>query len=403
MKTLVLGLALLLVPAAGALAAPADLDTTFSQDGAAQIDSGGAEYAHSVAVQENGKVLVAGVTSVGLNAVVYRLKRNGVLDRSFSSDGKRPIDEGGADSLNAVVRQPDGRILLAGRTSNGTVGTDGTLYRLNANGTFDRTFSGDGRRNLNFGGDETAEAMALLPNGKILVAGRTSVGQDAIVWRLNPNGTFDSAFDGDGRRPIPSADFEHAYAIARQPNGRIVIGGGTAADLRMVAYRLRAGGALDTSFNGTGRVTFDNTVIERLRGLALQADGKIVVAGQTMTGANAIVYRLNENGSFDMSFNGTGKRPIDSGGTEEAEAVVVQPDGRIVVAGHTTVGFNAAVYRLNPSGSFDTTFDGDGAVGIDGGEVEGALALALQPNGRIVVGGWTTVNDNAAVFRLKGI
>jgi uncharacterized delta-60 repeat protein len=94
---------------------------------------------------------------------------------------------------------------------------------------------------------------------------------------------------------------------------------------------------------------------------------------------------------------------LDSGGAEEAEAVAVQPDGRIVVAGHTSVGSNAAVYRLNPSGSFDTTFDGDGAVGIDGGEVEGALALALQPNGRIVVGGWTTVNDNAAVFRLKGV
>src|SRR3954451_11354878 len=216
MKTLpALALALTLLLAPAALAAPADLDPTFSQDGVATIDSGGAEYAHAIAVEPNGHILVAGVTSTGLDGVVYRLRSTGTMDPSFHNTGQRRLNEGGAESLNALVRQPDGKVLVAGNTSS-TVGIDAMVYRLAADGTLDKTFNGNGRRRIDAGGDEQAHAMVLQPDGKILVAGRTSVGQDAIVYRLNANGSFDTTFNGTGKRRIPSADGEIVWAMARQ-------------------------------------------------------------------------------------------------------------------------------------------------------------------------------------------
>lgn len=379
-----IGLTLLLAPVASA--APADLDPSFSQDGVVTLDAGGAEYAQALAVEPNGHILVAGRTSTGLDSIVWRLRSTGTPDPSFNGTGRRRIHESGSEELNAVVRQPDGKILVAGRTENAVV------YRLNPNGSLDKTFNKTGRKLLDVG---AAKAMVLQPDGKILVAGST-FGGDVVVWRLTPGGALDKTFNGTGRVRIPSADSEIGWAMARQADGKIVLAVGTHADLRIAAYRLKPNGALDPTFGSGGRVAFEHAVIERVRGVAIQPDGKIVLAGET--GINALVYRLRPNGSPDASFAGTGRLLVN--GIEEASAVLLQPDGRIVIGG--SIGLDAAIARINPDGSPDTSFDGDGARRIDLGMSEGILALARQSNGRILAAGWTTFNDNATIYRFMG-
>jgi uncharacterized delta-60 repeat protein len=132
--------------------------------------------------------------------------------------------------------------------------------------------------------------------------------------------------------------------------------------------------------------------------VAIQADGKIVLGGELSSFGNALVYRLNPNGSLDTTFAGTGRQLVT--GIEDAHALLVQGDGRIVIAG--SISLDAAIARLNPDGSPDTSFDGDGVRRLDLGQSEGLLALALQSNGRILAAGWTTFNDNATVFRFIG-
>src|SRR5689334_4249230 len=132
------GLTLFLAPVASA--APADLDPSFSQDGVVTLDAGGAEYAQAMTVEPNGHIIAVGRTSTGLDSIVWRLRSTGTPDPSFNGTGRRRIHESGSEELNAVVRQPDGKILVAGRTENAIV------YRLNPNGSLDKTFNKTGRR-----------------------------------------------------------------------------------------------------------------------------------------------------------------------------------------------------------------------------------------------------------------
>ena len=373
---------------------PADLDPSFSQDGVVTLDSGGLDYAQAVAAEPNGRILVAGRTSGEADeGIVYRLRSTGTLDPGFNGTGRRLLHEGDASSMHAVLRQPDGKALVAGHSSTDT-GDDAIVYRLTAQGKLDRTFNKTGRRRLDAGANAQAFAIVLQPDGKIVVAGYRYPSSDVAVWRLNPNGALDKTFNGSGRVRIPSGQLEIAVGMARQSNGKIVLA--VESDLRVAAYRLNANGSLDTSFGVGGRVRFEDAIIERPHAVAIQPDGKIVIAGET--GVNALVYRLKANGSPDASFAGSGRLLVN--GIEEAHAVLVQPDGRIVIGG--SIGLDAAIARINPDGSPDTSFDGDGARRIDLGMSEGVLALARQADGRLLAAGWTTFNDNATVYRLIG-
>jgi uncharacterized delta-60 repeat protein len=272
---------------------------------------------------------------------------------------------------------------------------------LAAPGDLDATFDGDGAYAIDSGGTESADAVALQPDGKIVVVGRTHVSNDAVVYRLNPDGSFDTSFDGDGARAIDSGGAEYGDAVALQPDGKIVVTGRTTVNADAVVYRLNPDGSLDASFDGDGARAIDSGGTEFANAVALQPDGKVVVAGYTTVNDDAVVYRLNPDGSLDASFDGDGARGIDSGGTESADAVALQPDDKIVVAGYTTVNDDAVVYRLNPDGSLDASFDGDGARAIDSGGAEFGNAAALHPDGKIVVVGYTSVNDDVAVYRLN--
>jgi uncharacterized delta-60 repeat protein len=392
--------AIIALSAAAAGAAPATLDKTFDRDGWTAIDSGGGEVATAMVVQPDGKTIVAGGTTVGGNAAVYRLNVDGSLDRTFDGDGAVGIDSGGFEEATALALQSDGKIVVAGRT---TVGGNAVVYRLLANGQLDPTFDGDGRVGIDSGGTEGATGVAVQPDGKIVVVGWTTVGSNAAVYRLNANGSFDTTFDGDGARGIDSGGDELATAVALQPNGKILVAGGTSIGENATLYRLNPNGSFDTTFDGDGALGIDSGGAEGAYAMALQPDGKIVLTGYSSIGGDAVVYRVNPNGSMDSTFDHDGAIGLDSGGGEVGYAVKVQPNGKIVVAGVTSDGDDAVLWRLKRDGSRDKRFDQDGELTLDVGGFNAAFALALTADGRIEVAGRAgAATEDAMVVRLKG-
>ena len=151
--------------------------------------------------------------------------------------------------------------------------------------------------------------------------------------------------------------------------------------------RLNLDGSPDRGFGADGVARIDSNDSEYIYDIAIQPDGRIVVAGDKYEGKNGFVRRLNADGSPDKGFGTDGLAAIDSGGDERIRGVAVQPDGAIVAAGWTSVGKDIAVYRLTAGGKPDNSFDDDGARGINVLGEDWAYDVALQADGKIVVFG----------------
>ena len=293
--------------------------------------------------------------------------------------------------------QPDGKILLVGDSDFRVA-----VARLNANGSLDTTFSGDGRLIFSWGPIGRATAVLVLPNGKILVGGFSGPeGGNMQVARLTANGALDGTFGTGGKAAIDFGGDDFGTAIARQANGRILIAGRSTTAGAVVA-RLRANGAIDPDFGGgDGRVIVGTG---SLSAVMVQPDRRILVAGNAAGSAMMTVTRLRTDGSPDTTFDGDGTATIDFGMlADAANDAVLQPDGKIVLAGYTqATNSPLAVARLNGNGSPDTTFSGDGKVIVDFGPATFGNAVALQPNGRIVAAGQMTGVNDFALARLMG-
>jgi uncharacterized delta-60 repeat protein len=377
-----------------------DLDTSFDGNGKKQVNFGGADQPHAVLVQPNGRIVVAGGGAAAHSFCVVRLRSNGAFDTTFGSGGLKTIDFGGDEEAAwGAALQSDGKIVLAG-DSNFKV----AVARLNPNGSLDTTFSGDGRKVFSWGALSRAMAPIVLPNGKIVLAGFSGPeGGNVQVARLNANGALDKTFGNDGKVAIDFGGDDFGLAAARQANGRILVAGQTrptfGGQSTAILVRLRTTGVLDPDFDGDGQKLLPG--MDAARAVLVQPDRKIVVAGYPPDNSVMLVMRLNPNGTPDTTFDGDGTAAIDVGpGTDEfANAAALQGDGKIVLAGYVQGGL-FAVARLNPNGSPDTTFSGDGKATVDFGAAAFGEAVALQPNGRIVVTGQLTDGDNFAIARL---
>ena len=390
-----------------ALGAPPELDPGFGNDGRATADAGGNEYGQALAVQPDGKIVVAGETSLNSNGVVFRLNRDGSPDAGFDGDGGRLIDFApGRGTINAVALQPDGKILATGNTRIGAAKDDAAVFRLNEDGSPDLSFDADGAQTIDEGDYERASAVAVQPDGKVVVAGYSLGGKNAAVWRFTRTGAPDPSFGTGGSRAIDlGGSTEMAKGVAIQPDGKIVVAG--FVNLNNVIYamaaRLTPNGAPDPSF-GAGGITMlapggDNAA----QAIAIQPDGKIVMAGETRLNNDATAYRLTPGGTPDPSFGVGGVARLDSGANEDSRALVLQSDGKILVAGETSAGSDAVVYRLRPDGSRDASFGDRGALVLGGDGLEVAEALALQADGKILVAGDDSqANQNVLVYRLLG-
>src|SRR5438477_1134309 len=341
---------------------------------------------NAVIPQPDGKVIVAGrftqANNVGRNRIA-RFNFDGSLDTTF--------DPGtGADAeITAAVLQTDCRIVVAGRFTSFNTFTHNRVCRLNANGSVDQSFGlGDGINN-------TVLALALQSDGRILVGGQFSSVDLTLRFnlaRLNTNGSVDLTFDpGNGPNPGnghgPNDDVN---AIVIQPDGAILIGGtfnNYNGFVRGGVARVLGNGALDSTFDsgvGTGGNVF---------ALALQHNGQIILGGRFIqySGINRTsIARIFSNGTLDLGFN-----PVPD---SSVQSLAVEPDDRILVGGFFThidaVGRNR-IARLNTNGSVDLTFDpGAGCVGALTNDATQVRSIALQQFGRILAGGIFTSYDN---------
>jgi uncharacterized delta-60 repeat protein len=420
-------------------AAPGDLDPSFGVNGKTttfipNLGSGDPRaYPRQIALQPDGRIIVGGKASSNYtdDFVLVRYNVNGSIDTSFGGTGIVRTDFfGGTDELGGIAIQPDGKIVAGGSAViqfiNNSADSAFALVRYNPDGSLDNTFGTGGKVVTNFRNSlDEGRALLLQPDGKIVLAGFVTQGAntgstyDFAVVRYNPDGSLDGTFGANG---IATTDFagdgDRAYAAVLQPDGKIVLAGVAftpAGGSDFALARLNADGSLDSGFNGSGKVTtpFASNFTEFAWALALAPDNKLVAAGWAVnntvfTGrADYAVARYNQNGSLDPSFNGTGRWTDDIGGVNDSEyarAVTVQPNGKIVVAGssqefripgYTHTDF--AVLRLNPNGTYDSTWGNGGKVYTDFGEFyppgpsgDSAEAILLLPDGRLLVAGTAT-------------
>ena len=388
------------------------LDIAFDSDGKLTTELGSSyDYGYSVAIQSDGKIIVVGTNNAagGGDFAIIRYNSNGSLDNTFDGDGKAFIDIAGTDVAYSVVIQNDGKIVVAGySTNNGN--WDFALIRLNNDGSLDTSFDTDGKLLTDFGTEEQGASVAIQTDGKIIVAGYSGSGasQTFAVARYNSDGSLDNTFDGDGKRTtyFVSGQEARAYSVAIQSDGKIVVVGHSYYDFALVRYN--SDGSLDNTFDTDGKViTSFGSGNEYGYSVAIQDDGKILIGGAF--GGNFALARYNNDGSLDNTFDADGQVTTDFGGGDEVRSIAIQTDGKILAAGSSSNGYaDFALARYNNDGSLDSTFDTDGKVttNFTGGSTEIAYSIAIQADGKIVLAGVSALNgsynNNVAVVRYNG-
>ncbi len=381
-----------------AVGAPGDLDLNFNGTGIVSTVVGSNDAASSVAVQSDGKIVVAGSSSNASGHdefAVVRYNTNGTLDTSFNGSGKVTTAVGGnSDHALAVALQSDGKIVVVGDSTIGGQ-LDFAIVRYNVNGSLDTSFNGTGKATTDFDiGNDLGKSVAVQADGKIVVAGWAHAGGTHVfgLVRYTASGFLDSSFNSTGKVTTSfRGEEDEANGIALQTDGKIVVvgsssGGGT-RDFAIARYN--ANGSLDSTFSGTGKVILAFGSTESIaRSVAVQSDGKIVAVGDSNYSAFALV-RLNGSGTMDTTFNGSGKVTTQNAGY--GNSVVLQSDGKILVAGSP----NFTLARYNSDGSLNTTFGNAGMVTTIFGDSDSwGAGVAVQNDGRIVVAGYSYIYRN---------
>ncbi|MFZ5629541.1 MAG: hypothetical protein ACOY5B_10465 [Spirochaetota bacterium] len=372
--------------------APGSLDQTFGSGGLVTNAMGSNNYANATALQADGKILIAGYN--GSAFLVSRYNVDGSADGSFGSGGFVTTAFSFQDSASSIAVQGDGKIVAAGiaMTNN-----DFAVARYNSDGSLDTTFNGTGKVTTSFGTNDSGMATAIQSDGKIVVAGHTETGGvgDMAVARYNTNGSLDTSFNGTGRLTININGYDVGGAVALQSDGKIIVAGAATGccGFDFAVARINPNGSLDTSFNGTGRTTisFSGNALVRSGGIALQPDGKIILSGDISSPSrNLAVARLNTNGSLDGSFGTGGRVTLGIGPSSFAGGLALQGNGQILLGG-VDDGNNASftVARLNTNGGLDNTFGTNGITKAYHGMNSQMTAINIRPSpdGRIVAVG----------------
>ncbi len=315
-------------------------------------------------------------------------------------------DLGANDYAFDLAIQDDGGIVVVGER-RAAASDRFVVQRYRPNGTLEAGFANAGTALTGFGRRfQGATAVAIAPGGRIVVAGSTSNGitSRSALARYLTDGRLDRSFGDDGRLTIdvsPSA--EQFTDVAIQPDGRIVAVGWAEVSLVPVfsAVRSTTDGRLDPAFARDGIARIDVAPgADRGRAAALQADGKLVIVGGVSGGGRDEwgVVRLGPHGRLDPTFGGHGKLVTDFGpGFDEANAVAVQGNGKLLVAGRIREDDrpkdDVGLLRLKPGGGHDRTFAAGGRALTDvAGGSDAARDLVIASNGKIVVTGEATVD-----------
>ena len=405
-----------------------DLDRSFGTRGIAAIDFN----ARTVAVQGKDKLIAAGTAFDGTTNVgtftLARFTRDGALDPTFGTGGTVSTGFTGYQTalLGALAVQADGKLVAAGTVRSSSTGPFGdvALARFKPDGTLDPTFGTGGTVTASFaGGPDDAQALVVQADGKLVIAGfaNQDLNIDFGLARFNPDGTLDPTFGTGGTvitdfRGDPLGD--RVSSLAVQADGKLVAAGTIGFRDKSVTEfalaRYTADGTLDPTFGTDGKVitafhnpsgtSFDNV----LHALVLQPDGKLVAAGTSRT----VPYRLdfalaryNPDGTLDPTFGTGGEVTTDFGfdlGDDQAFALALQPDGKLVATGRAVPenGAGIGLVRYNSDGTLDRSFGAAGKVTT--AVASSGQALAIQPNGRLVVAGTVGGNASSVLVRYRG-
>ena len=342
-------------------------DPTFLSglEGITNANNGGSGWVRRIAIQPDAKILIAGYFS-SVNGsphnCIARLNPDGTVDNSFAANLG-----GGGPWASSLALQGDGKILVAGEFTAVNGSPRNGLARLNPDGSLDSSFIGTSAAII--------ESMALQSDGKIVLGGYQGLA------RLNPDGSPDPSFVG---LPNPQG---RVFTLALQPDGKILFSGENFPFGVFCFARANSDGSLDTSFPVTD-VGWVNVILP-------QSDGKILLGGPfTSIGGipRTIVVRLNADGSLDPSFLDGLQSPW--GG--DVRSLVLRADGKILVGGNFELLRGSSLVRLNADGSFDPAF-GNGPAGLQGGSVR---AIVVQPDGKPIVGGTFSTIDGTGRGKL---
>jgi uncharacterized delta-60 repeat protein len=409
----------------GVQAAPGDLDSSFGGSGfriAGTIGSSSSFLSAATAIQADGKIIVAGRINTTSTApfALARYTASGVLDPTFGTGGITTTTVGLGGRVTGITIQTDGKIVAVG-TCAGLSKTSFCLARFNVDGTLDTSFSGDGRVLASIGnGNDSAHAVALQNDGKIVVAGTCdgTTNRDFCLARFEVDGSFDTSFgvlnsgisgfdtpgNGNGKAIFNVAvDDDEANALALGSDGSFYVGGhcgrgsggGGVARFCVMGLIMFPSGTLGSTFTGSPLKTTDVGLGDvGGHAIALQSTG-ILMAGFCAPGGNRefCVTRYFLSGTLDTSFGTSGLLATAIGTQSDyGRALALQSDGKFIVAGYcdndaqTRVDF--CLSRHNSDGSLDSTFSGDGKViaqiGPSGSQIHG---LAIQSDGRVVAAG----------------
>jgi uncharacterized delta-60 repeat protein len=376
------------------------LDPSFGGNGWITTKFHDCSTVRALALQTDGKIVTAGELCTGGFALA-RFNPDGSPDATFGGDGKVTTGFGpnGTQAFGVAI-QHDGRIVAVGFRYTDSSGLSGqfALARYDPDGSLDATFGGDGKVTTGFG-DALARAYdaGVQSDGKIVVAGQGSTDTSALA-RYNPDGSLDATFGRDGK-VITSAS--SIMKLAVQTNGRIVTVGASVSggDGRLTLLRYMPDGSVDRSFGGNGKVTTRfRPHVAVGTSVAIQPDGKVVAAGLTYDTASFrlrfALARFLSDGTLDPAFSRNGKVVTKfPHAFASVQSVALQADGKIIAAGNAQTAEEAvdrfALARYDPHGNLDVSFGGDGRVTRPRGSF--VAEVAIQADDRIVAAGGALV------------
>ena len=379
-----------------AVPAPAPIDETFNGGAGVRTEF----VTESIATQGDGMILVAGrqgdVNAGTSRGVLQRLNAAGAVDTTFGSGGRVITAEGAGEAYFALVMQGADKFLVAG-TANGEF----LLARYDLTGKLDPTFGQGGRVVTDLGANnDAAYGLALAPDGKIVVVGGS--GGNFAFARYDPNGAPDIGFAQAGKQLFDlGSNTDVPGAVVVQSDGKVIAAGSSGNKVALV--RLRADGEADTSFSGDallfveGLSSRENAAqMDHSQALALQSDGKILVANHTADG-NFATARIDGDGNLDSGYGTNGVAVVDFGGDDDADALLIQDTGEILVIGTSLAGGTGktTVAAFNSSGKLIEGFGTGGRLTLDTGLVPAGRELHV---GDLVVRAFgTRQNDGRAV------
>ncbi|MGC9452136.1 MAG: delta-60 repeat domain-containing protein [Oceanipulchritudo sp.] len=419
-------------------AGESDLDLAFGDQGIAETTVGlTGNTPKDMAVQADGKILLAGLArdnqssgTYGYDVGLVRFTADGLPDTTFSEDGKLMTDINSSGSTytddwgNAVVVQPDGKIVVAGASRQYTKTSsvirfewyqwDLMLLRYLPDGQLDTSFGEGGKviHDINGAGNqpEGFNDVALQSDGKIIAVGYSRPGDNRfLVARFNIDGTLDTTFGAAGTGLVVEHfsinALEDAYSVAVLPDDSLVVAGrGVKGDGNnsLCLLKLTADGQLDTTFNSTGKLA--TTVGYSSYGSVAAVDpyGRILVAGYSVpsSGAdqNILLMRMNADGTMDGTFASSGIFTTSLGDYryQSVNGIVLSEDEKILLAARVKDPASIGLMRLNPDGSPDAEFGTEGAAlhEIEGSTDLFVLGLAPAPQNKILVGAYLNYYEN---------